>query len=147
MVGAGPLKFWNLAFGNNSSRVFHGHEVKIAPCVPFTRQPHSVIKCPSSTSLGGLGPPLYQVNFTGGNAPRAGKSNLATSRRGYASGWISEASASTRIMAGAADLTAGSAFHNRSSFRARTAMLIVWQPMSPPEPLPKARQCRQAPGT
>ncbi len=126
--------------------MFQGHDVKMAPWLPFTRQPQAVMMWPSRTSLGGLGPPLYQVNFTGGSLPRAGMSNFATMRRGYVSGWISEAWASTRMVAGTAGLTAASARHNKSSRKARKAMFDVWQPMSPPPPLPKARHLRHEPG-
>jgi len=81
-LGAGPWNPSNLAFGSSRNRVFHGQEEKTAPPLPLTRQPHSVIGSPSSTSLGGFSPPLYQATFTGGSVPRAGNSYFTTMRRG-----------------------------------------------------------------
>src|SRR6185436_16365043 len=115
------------------------------PFDPTSKSPQPPRLYPSISSVGGFSF-AYHVNFTGGNAPRAGRSITTFKDVGYPSASLSEGQASSRTITllkpGFIDFC-----QSCSKCSARNMMLAVWQAKSPTMPLPKARQERQLAGT
>src|SRR5260221_9955051 len=115
------------------------------PFDPTNKSPQPPRLYPSIRSSGGFSF-AYHANFTGGKAPRAGKSITTFSDVGYPSESTSEGQAwsrtTTLLEPRFIDFCQSS-----SKCSARNMMLAVWQAKSPTMPLPNARQERQLAGT